>query len=86
MECVFETPGAAVLRLVGFDPVTTLFCQRQSGGLRYALTLAGGAEPTVRHVRCTLEGDAFCEWELSWKTAHITPSTPVLATTRSRES
>jgi hypothetical protein len=85
MECVFEAPGTAVLRLVGFDPVTALFCQRQSGGLRCALTLAGGADPMVRHVRCALEGDAFCEWELSWKLAPVTPSTPVLATTRPRE-
>jgi len=69
MEVVSESPGAAVLRLVGFDPGTTLFCRRQTGGLRCALMLAGGAEPRARHVRCVLEGDAFCEWELSWKVA-----------------
>jgi hypothetical protein len=66
MEVVFAEPGAAVLRLVGFDAGTRLFCQRQTGGLRQALTLAGGAEPRTRHVRCALEGDAFCEWELGW--------------------
>lgn len=66
MEVVQEAPGTAVLRLVGFDAGTPLFCQRQTGGLRCALTIAGGLEPRTRHVRCALEGDAFCEWELAW--------------------
>ena len=69
MEVVYEAPGAAVLRLVGFDPETPLFCRRQTGGLRQALLLAGGVQPRARHVRCSLEGDAFCEWELTWRTA-----------------
>jgi hypothetical protein len=67
MTVVFEEPGHAVLRLVGFDAGTSVFCRRQTGGLRCAITLAGGAEPSTRHVRCVLEGDAFCEWELRWK-------------------
>ena len=67
MEVVFAEPGAAVLRLVGFDAGTRLFCQRQTGGLRLALALAGGASAGARHVRCALEGDAFCEWELAWQ-------------------
>lgn len=66
MEVVFAEPGAAVLRLVGFDAGTRLFCQRQTGGLRLALALAGGANAAARHVRCALDGDAFCEWELAW--------------------
>ena len=66
MEVVLEEPGRAVLRLVGFDAGTPVFCQRQTGGLRCAITLAGGAQPSTRHVRCALEGDAFCEWELGW--------------------
>lgn len=66
MEVVYEAPGSAVLRLVGFDPKVRLFCRRQTGGLRGALTLAGGIQPRARHVRCSLEGDAFCEWELTW--------------------
>jgi hypothetical protein len=69
MEVVYEAPGAAVLRLVGFDPETPLFCRRQTGGLRGALVQAGGVQPRTRHVRCSLEGDAFCEWELTWRTA-----------------
>ncbi|HYJ80956.1 MAG TPA: hypothetical protein VEW03_15190 [Longimicrobiaceae bacterium] len=66
MEVVDEEPGRAVLRLVGFpgDPV---FCRRQTGGLLRAVELAGGATPSVRHVRCSVEGDAFCEWELRWE-------------------
>lgn len=67
MQVVHEAPGTAVLRLVGFDPATPLFCRRQTGGLWCAVTLAGGVEPRVRHVRCSLEGDAFCEWELGWR-------------------
>jgi hypothetical protein len=67
MEVVFAEPGAAVLRLVGFDAGTRLFCQRQTGGLRLALALAGGTAATARHVRCVTEGDAFCEWELAWQ-------------------
>lgn len=67
MQVVDEAMGRAVLRLEGFDAVTPLFCRRQTGGLAAALTIAGGEEPAVRHVRCALEGDAFCEWELKWK-------------------
>jgi hypothetical protein len=67
MQVVDEGPGRAVLRLDGFDAVTPLFCRRQTGGLAAALTIAGGDDPVVRHVRCALEGDAFCEWELKWK-------------------
>lgn len=66
MEVVQEAPGRVVLRLVGFDAGTPLFCERQTGGLRCAISLAGGVEPVTRHVRCALEGDAFCEWELGW--------------------
>jgi hypothetical protein len=66
MEVVEAEPGRAVLRLVGFpgDPV---FCRRQTGGLLRATELAGGINPAVRHVRCSVEGDAFCEWELHWE-------------------
>ncbi len=66
MEVVEHAAERAVLRLVGFDPVTPLFCLRQTGGLRRAIEIAGGEGARVRHVRCTLEGDAFCEWELQW--------------------
>lgn len=64
-EVVQHAAGQAVLRLVGFQS-HALFCRRQTGGLQRALEIAGGMNPTVRHVRCTLEGDAFCEWELCW--------------------
>jgi hypothetical protein len=66
MEVVEAEPGRAVLRLVGFpgDPV---FCRRQTGGLLRAVELAGGTAPSARHVRCEVEGDAFCEWELRWE-------------------
>jgi len=68
MEVVEAVPGRAVLRLVGFpgDPV---FCRRQTGGLLRAVELAGGANCSARHVRCAVEGDAFCEWELRWEVA-----------------
>ena len=66
MRVVEHEPGRAVLRLVGFDPRTPLFCRRQSGGLAKALEIAGGERPVTRHVRCTLDGDAYCEWELTW--------------------
>jgi hypothetical protein len=68
-ETVGETGGRVVLRLVGFAHESPLFCRRQTGGLMCALKLAGGERPQVRHVRCTLEGDAFCEWELRWSQA-----------------
>ena len=67
MEVVETDDGRAVLRLVGFDHPDPLFCRRQTGGLRRALTLAGGTDATARHVRCVSEGDAFCEWEVGWK-------------------
>lgn len=66
MEVVEEEDEHAVLRLVGFDQADPLFCRRQTGGLRRALTEAGGQEPRTSHVRCVAEGDAFCEWELRW--------------------
>jgi hypothetical protein len=67
MEVVEYTPNRAVLRLVGFPSTDPLFCRRQTGGLETALAIAGGNEPAVRHVRCELEGDAFCEWEVRWR-------------------
>jgi hypothetical protein len=67
MEVVEEAEEHAVLRLVGFDGADPLFCRRQTGGLRRALTEAGGQEPLASHVRCVVEGDAFCEWELRWR-------------------
>jgi hypothetical protein len=57
-----------VLRLVGFDPADRTFCRRQTGGLLCSIQLAGGTQGSVRHVRCSVEGDAFCEWELRWET------------------
>jgi predicted hydrocarbon binding protein len=56
-----------VLRLVGFEHGSPFFCRRQTGGLAQAVAIAGGERPRVRHVRCALEGDAFCEWELRWE-------------------
>ena len=67
MTVVEQGPGRVVLRLVGFDPVDPLFCRRQTGGLSQALLLAGGEGAAARHVRCALQGDAFCEWELGWR-------------------
>lgn len=67
MEVVEEQPGRIVLRLIDFDVPDRLFCARQTGGLRQTLLIAGGEQPTARHVRCTLDGDAFCEWQLTWR-------------------
>jgi hypothetical protein len=67
MEVVTDEPGHAILRLVGFDPADPLFCRRLTGGLGASLAVAGGEAPRVRHVRCTQEGDAFCEWVLRWQ-------------------
>lgn len=63
---VEDLPGRAILRLVDFDPGTRLFCHRLTGGLRRAVELAGGESARVSHVRCSIEGDAFCEWQLEW--------------------
>lgn len=65
-EEVGERGGRVVLRLIGFSHASPVFCRRQTGGLERALALAGGEKPRVRHVRCALDGDAFCEWELRW--------------------
>ncbi len=67
MEVVEDTPGRAAPPRDCLFPNTTLFCQRQTGGLRRALELAGGDGVRVRHVRCQIEGDAFCEWEMHWQ-------------------
>lgn len=58
--------GRAVVRLTGFDPLGPLFCRRQTGGWRSAIELAGGQAVRCKHVRCTFDGDAFCEWEVRW--------------------
>jgi hypothetical protein len=67
MEVVEEGAGRAVLRLVGFDAGHPLFCRRQTGGLLRSVQIAGGRSAAVVHCRCSLEGDAFCEWELAWR-------------------
>ena len=66
-EATGERGGRVVLRLVGFEHGSPFFCRRQTGGLAQAVAIAGGERPRVRHVRCALEGDAFCEWELRWE-------------------
>jgi len=77
MTVVAHEGNRAVLRLVGFDARTPLFCRRQTGGLTKALEIAGGDKPVVRHVRCALEGDAYCEWELTWNDAErASPARP----------
>lgn len=73
MTVVEHEGNRAVLRLVGFDARTSLFCRRQTGGLAMALEIAGGEKPVVRHVRCTQEGDAYCEWEMTWQGAERAP-------------
>jgi hypothetical protein len=75
MEVVEDEQQRAVLRLVGFEPLTPLFCLRQTGGLRRAIEIAGGGAARVRHVRCCIEGDAFCEWELNWQLDAARPAT-----------
>jgi hypothetical protein len=72
MRVVEQDDARAVLRLLDLDVTDPLFCRRQTGGLRRALELAGAERAGVRHVRCTFEGDAFCEWELEW--LRLTPA------------
>ncbi len=67
MEIVAQSPGYAVTRLIGFDPGDTLLCRRLTAGWITALGLARGRDTSARHVRCTLEGDHFCEWEVRWR-------------------
>lgn len=66
-EAVGERGGRVVLRLDGFPHASAVFCRRQTGGLEAAARVAGGEAPRCRHVRCTQEGDAFCEWEIRWR-------------------
>jgi hypothetical protein len=66
MVLVEAEPGRAVMRLVGFEVIDALFCRRQVGGITCAIELAGGKDVRVEHVRCSEEGDAFCEWEVRW--------------------
>lgn len=67
MIVVEQSPGRAVMRLVGFKPAKTLFCRRLGGGWVAALRIAGGQDVASVHSRCAMEGDLFCEWELRWK-------------------
>ena len=56
----------AMIRLVGFEPKDSLFCRRFTGGWTAALQITGGRDVVIRHLRCTCEGDLFCEWTLRW--------------------
>jgi hypothetical protein len=67
MIVVDQSPKRAVMRLVGFEPGDRLFCRRLTGGWIAALRIAGGKAVTAAHNRCSMEGDAFCEWELRWR-------------------
>ena len=59
-------PNDAMIRLVGFEPEDSLFCRRFTGGWTAALEITGGRDVVIRHLRCTCEGDLFCEWTLRW--------------------
>lgn len=68
MAVVEQANNRAILRLSGMsvDERDQLFCRRQTGGLERALSISGGKAARVRHVRCAVEGDAFCEWDVRW--------------------
>lgn len=74
MAVVEQASNRAILRLSGMstDDRDQLFCRRQTGGLERALSISGGRSARVRHVRCAVEGDAFCEWDVRWKTPQST--------------
>lgn len=69
MAVVEQATNRAILRLSGMstDDRDQLFCRRQTGGLERALSISGGKSARVRHVRCAVEGDAFCEWDVRWE-------------------
>lgn len=69
MGVVEQATNRAILRLsgMGVEDRDQLFCRRQTGGLERALSIAGGKAARVRHVRCAVEGDAFCEWDVRWE-------------------
>lgn len=67
MKMIHVAAGHARARLVGFEAQDQLFCRRLTGGWEAAVMIAGGKDASVEHVRCTLEGDPFCEWEVRWK-------------------
>ena len=69
MEVVDHGATHAVMRLVGFHPTDRFFCRRFTGAWHATIRLTGGVESRVHHVRCAIEGDAFCEWELQWRPA-----------------
>jgi hypothetical protein len=74
MAVVEQANNRAILRLSGMstDDRDQLFCRRQTGGLERALSISGGKAARVRHVRCAVEGDAFCEWDVRWESAQST--------------
>jgi hypothetical protein len=77
MRIVEESDDSAVLRLVDLDVMEPIFCRRQTGGLKRALELAGAERASVKHVRCTFDGDAFCEWQLQWRVVAPGTAEPV---------
>lgn len=62
-----RTSGRATVRMTGFEAGDRLFCRRLTGGWIAGIEIAGGHEPIVKHARCVLDGDLFCEWEVRWK-------------------
>lgn len=63
--------GKVRLKIEGV-PGSDVFCARETGFLKRSLELAGAKQLLVSKVRCTRDGDGWCEWQVSWD-AELSP-------------
>jgi len=66
MSVVSSQEGLAVIRIVGFDQPSPLFCERVQGWCQRTTELAGHDHVTLSHPRCSAKGDTFCEYKGEW--------------------
>jgi len=66
MNVVTSEDRLAIIRIVGFDEPSALFCERVQGWCQRTTELAGHDRVTVSHPRCAAKGDTFCEFRGEW--------------------
>lgn len=58
--------GHVTIRVSDFPMKDAIFCERIRGWMHQA-TILIGYQPDTAHPRCTVNGDACCEFEINWK-------------------
>jgi hypothetical protein len=67
MEVVEIEPAAPSCASSASTPATPPSAAARRAASSAPWSWRAARSPSVRHVRCSVEGDAFCEWELRWE-------------------